>query len=640
MLSIKLPDGKAIELQDKADGRELAAKISNSLVKKAVAIEVNGVLRDLSTELHDGETVKIVTDSEPIALEILRHSTAHLMAQAVQTIFPEAKVTIGPVIDDGFYYDFDYKGTFAPEDLLKIEKEMARLAGANEAIVRSEVSAKDAIAKFSAMGENFKVEIIEDLGAETVSLYSQGAFTDLCRGPHLPATGKIKNFKLLSVAGAYWRGDEKNPQLQRIYGTAFYKKEELDAYLTMLEEAKKRDHRKLGRQLGLFMFDDEIGAGFPMYLPRGGMLRAVLEQFEREEHIKRGYDIVYGPTLLKTDMWKRSGHYEHYRENMYFTEVDGVSFGVKPMNCINHIMMYASELRSYRDLPVRMFELGNVHRHEKSGALHGLLRVRAFTQDDAHIFCTPDQLHTEILDIMNFVSDVMNMFGFEFIHTLSTRPEEGYIGSIEIWDKATAALEDALKAQGVPYTINEGDGAFYGPKIDIKLKDAIGRYWQCATIQCDLNLPERFDISYIGEDGQKHRPIMLHRVIMGSVDRFIGVLIEHFAGSFPFWLAPEQIRVMNITSDQEDYARDIAKKLKMAGYRVDMDLRNEKIGFKIREAQMMKVPHMLVLGNAEKDEAKISVRLRDGETRNGITLADYMDAIAKLNSTRSLALWA
>lgn len=638
MLSVKLPDGNVMELPDGADSYALAENISKNLAKKAIIAEVDGTLKDLHTPLTNGASVRLITESDHEALDTLRHSTAHLMAHAVQNLFPGVKVTIGPVIDDGFYYDFDYNGTFTPEDLEKIEKEMLRLSNDNIPLVRTVISSEDAVKKFSGMGETYKAEIIKDLGEAQVSLYTQNDFTDLCRGPHVPTTGKIKHFKLLSVAGAYWRGDEKNKMLQRIYGTAFFTKAELDAYLNMLEEAKRRDHRKLGRELKLFMFDDTVGAGFPIYLPYGGVLRATLEQYERIEHLKRGYQIVYGPTLLKKDMWVRSGHYDNYAENMYFTEVDGVEFGVKPMNCVSHMVIYESELRSYRDLPIRLFELGTVHRHEKSGALHGLMRVRAFTQDDAHIFCREDQLEKEISDILDFVSDVMNIFGFEFIHTISTRPEK-YIGSIANWDAATSALMSAMDAKGLPYTINEGDGAFYGPKIDIKLKDAIGRYWQCATIQCDFNLPERFNLSYIGEDGGKHRPVMLHRVILGSVDRFLGVLTEHFAGAFPIWIAPVQVKVMNITDEQADYVKDTVRKLTSLGIRAEADTRNEKIGFKIREAQMQKVPHMLILGNAEKDSGQVSVRLRTGESKNNLDFSAYIDILSSLVADKSLLLW-
>lgn len=638
-MNVTLPDGKEIEINDGASSLDLAKAISEGLARKSVASFVNGKETDLNAKLRHGDKVKILTESDPEALEILRHSAAHLMGHAVLRLFPEAKVTIGPVVENGFYYDFERDIPFSSEDLEKIEKEMRKISDENIPVTRSEIPAKDAVKRFNAEGENYKVEIINDLGVETVSLYSQGDFTDLCRGPHVMSTGKIKHFKLLSVAGAYWRGDEKNKQLQRIYGTAWFSKKELDDYLHMLEEAKKRDHRRLGKQLKLFMIDEDAGAGFPIYLPRGGMLRATLEQFEREEHLKRGYQIVYGPTILKKDLWVCSGHYANYKENMYFTEIDETEFGIKPMNCLSHILVYKSDLRSYRDLPQRYFELGTVHRHEKSGVLHGLMRVRAFTQDDAHLFCRPDQLLKEIGDILDFVKYVMDIFGFEFIHTVSTRPEEKFIGSVEIWDTATKALVDALDAKNIPYTVNEGDGAFYGPKIDIKLKDAIGRLWQCATIQCDFNLPERFDLSYIGEDGEKHRPVMLHRVILGSVDRFLGVLIEHFAGAFPFWIAPVQIKVMNITDESAPYAEEIAAELINKGLRVEKDLRNEKIGFKIREAQMDKIPHMIVLGKNEMENGKISVRLRNGENKNDMDFQDYLEAVKNLRDSKSLELW-
>ncbi|GAB7140228.1 threonine--tRNA ligase [Deferribacterales bacterium RsTz2092] len=642
MVNIILPDGKNIELTDGATAYVLAETISKRLAQKAIAAEVNSEKRDLSAVLKSGDKVRIIAEPDADALDILRHSTAHLMANAVQNIFKDAKVTIGPVINDGFYYDFDYNGAFSPEDLEKVEAEMVRLATQDDKLVRSEVPIKDAVAKFAKLEENFKVELIEDLardfGTESVSLYTQGAFTDLCRGPHVPSTGKIKHFKLLSVAGAYWRGDEKNKMLQRIYGTAFFKKEDLDAYLNMLEEAKRRDHRKLGKQLGLFMFDDEIGAGFPLYLPRGGQLRATLEEYERHEHLRRDYKVVYGPVLLKKDVWVRSGHYDNYRENMYFTEVDNTAFGIKPMNCVNHIAMYKSELRSYRDLPIRMFELGHVHRHEKSGALHGLMRVRAFTQDDAHLFCREDQLEEEIGGILDLIKDIFTMFGFEFTHAVATRPEK-YVGTPEIWDLATKILISAMDKRSLPYTINEGDGAFYGPKIDVLLKDAIGRTWQCSTIQCDFNLPERFDISYIAEDGAKKRPVMLHRTILGSIDRFIGVLIEHFTGAFPFWLAPEQVRVMNITDGQAEYAKKIANELKLKGFRIETDLRNEKINFKIREAQLMKVPHMVIVGKSEQEANNVSIRLRNGENKNSLDFLKYIDILGVLDATKTLDLW-
>ncbi len=636
---IELLDGNKVEIPENSSSIDLAKSLSSQLAKKAIAAVVNDELRDITSPLKDSDKVKILTESDEEALEILRHSTAHLMAQAVVRLFPNTKVTIGPVIENGFFYDFDQATPFTPDDLIKIEKEMKKISSETIPLVRTEISAKDAIAKFGSEGENYKVEIINDLGVDTVSLYTQGDFTDLCRGVHVPSTNKIKHFKLLSVAGAYWRGDENNPQLQRIYGTAFFTKEALDEYLNMLEEAKKRDHRKLGKQLKLFMLDDDAGAGFPIYLPNGGILRATLEQYERDEHLKRGYKIVYGPSILKSDLWIKSGHYENYKENMYFTQIDDMEFGVKPMNCLSHILIYKSELRSYRDLPQRYFELGTVHRHEKSGVLHGLMRVRAFTQDDAHIFCTVEQLQNEITDILKFVSDVMNMFGFEFTHTISTRPEKKYIGTLEAWDMATAALVDAMEVNNLAYTINEGDGAFYGPKIDIKLKDSIGRLWQCATIQCDFNLPERFDLSYIGDDGEKHRPVMLHRVILGSVDRFLGVLIEHFAGAFPLWIAPVQVKVMNISAGSIDYAEEVAKKLMMLGYRVEKDLRNEKIGFKVREAQGEKIPHMVIVGDGEMAEKTISVRLRDNSLKNNLAFDEYISILNNLVNSKSLELW-
>ena len=639
VMVIELLDGNKVTIPESSSAIDLAKSLSSQLAKKAIAAIVNDELRDITFPLKDSDKVKILTESDDEALEILRHSTAHLMAQAVVRLFPNTKVTIGPVIENGFFNDFDQKTPFTPDDLIKIEKEMKKISSETIPLVRTEISAKDAINKFSSEGENYKVEIINDLGVDTVSLYTQGDFTDLCRGVHVPSTNKIKHFKLLSVAGAYWRGDEKNPQLQRIYGTAFFTKEALDEYLNMLEEAKKRDHRKLGKQLKLFMLDDDAGAGFPIYLPNGGMLRSTLEQYEREEHLKRGYKIVYGPSILKSDLWVKSGHYENYKENMYFTQIDDMEFGVKPMNCLSHILVYKSELRSYRDLPQRYFELGTVHRHEKSGVLHGLMRVRAFTQDDAHIFCTVGQLQDEITDILKFVSDVMNMFGFEFTHTISTRPEEKFIGTLEAWDMATAALVDAMEVNKLAYTINEGDGAFYGPKIDIKLKDSIGRLWQCATIQCDFNLPERFDLSYIGDDGEKHRPVMLHRVILGSVDRFLGVLIEHFAGAFPLWIAPVQIKVMNISQGSIDYAEEIAKKLTALGYHVEKDLRNEKIGFKVREAQGEKIPHMVIVGDGEMADKTISVRLRDNSLKNNLAFDEYISILNNLVNSKSLELW-
>ena len=637
IMNIFLPDGAKLELGSGATAFDVANTISKGLAKNALAAEVNGKLVDIYAPVGDNDKVRIITEKDTEALEILRHSTAHLMAQAVQRLFKEAKVTIGPVIKDGFYYDFDMGDKkFTPEDLEAIEKEMAKIAAEALPCRRREVTTEEARKEFA--NESYKLELLDIIGENSVSLYTQGDFTDLCRGPHLDNTKRIKHYKLLSVAGAYWRGDENNKMLQRIYGTCWFKKEELDAYLNMLEEAKKRDHRKLGKQLKLFTIEDEVGAGFPIYLPRGGALRATLEEFERKEHLKRGYEIVYGPQILKQDLWKLSGHYDNYRENMYFTSIDDVAFGVKPMNCLSHMMVFKSEMRSYRDLPQRYFELGTVHRHEKSGVLHGLMRVRAFTQDDAHILCTPEQLNDEIIAIIDFVNDVMTIFGFEFQIEVSTRPEK-FIGSEDNWEKATEALFNALKVKELPYEINEGDGAFYGPKIDIKLKDAIGRFWQCATIQVDFNLPERFDLNYIGEDGQKHRPVMLHRVILGSVDRFIGVLTEHFAGNFPFWISPVQVRVINITDVHLDYCKSLVAKLKAEGFRVDSDFRNEKVGFKIREAQLEKIPHMIIIGQKEVDENLVSVRLRNGETKNELAFSDYISVLKELDQNKTLNLW-
>ena len=576
-----------------------------------IAARVDGRLVDLSTRLDEGKEVEPISVHSKEGLEILRHSTAHVMAEAVKALFPDARPTIGPATDDGFYYDFDRDKPFSYEDLAIIEKKMSEIIAADKPFSRKEISKEDAIRYFAEQNEPYKVEILNDIEDDTVSLYTQGDFTDLCRGPHIPSTGYIKAFKLLSVAGAYWRGDERNKMLQRIYGTAFASKDELDDYLDFLEESKKRDHRRLGRELELFMMSDEVGPGLIIYLPKGGMVRSILEDFEKRLHLKRGYNIVYGPGILRGELWKISGHMDNYRENMYFTEVDNQLYGIKPMNCLAHILIYRSKIRSYRDLPLRYFELGTVTRHEKSGVLHGLLRVRQFTQDDAHIFCMPDQLIDEIVSIINLVDEVMALFGFDYETEISTRPEKS-IGTDEDWELATSALKQALETKGLDYDINEGDGAFYGPKIDIKLKDAIGRKWQCATIQCDFSLPQRFDLSYIGQDGRKHRPVMLHRVVLGTIERFMGVLIEHYAGAFPVWLAPVQVVVMSITDAQRGYAQGIVEKLKENDIRAELDARNEKIGYKVREARSMKVPYMAIVGQREMDEDTITLRDRSG----------------------------
>jgi threonyl-tRNA synthetase len=556
----------------------------------------------------------------------LRHSAAHVMAQAVQQFYPGAKLTIGPSIEDGFYYDFDYDGTFSPDDFPKIEERMREIIEQDQPFIREEISKKDAVSFFKKRGEPYKVELLQDIADEQVTLYRHDDFVDLCRGPHLPSTGGIKAFKLLSVAGAYWRGDERNKMLQRIYGTAFPTQKELDAYLTMLDEAKRRDHRRLGQELDLFSIHEEAGAGLVIYHPKGALLRSLLEDFERREHLKRGYHLVVGPQILKLDLWKQSGHFDNYKDYMYFTEVEGQEYALKPMNCLAHMLIYKSRQRSYRDLPLRYFELGRVHRHERSGVLHGLLRVREFTQDDAHILCRPDQLHEEIKAILTFVKDVMAIFGFPYELEVSTRPEKS-IGNDTDWEMATKALMDVLKEEGLAYEVNEGEGAFYGPKIDVKLKDALGRRWQCATIQCDFTMPERFDLSYIGSDGAKHRPVMLHRVILGALERFIGILIEHYGGAFPLWLSPVQAVILTVTDRNIPYGEQVFERLRAEGIRVEQDFRNEKLGLKIREAQVQKIPYMLVIGDKEQETGTIAPRRRDGTDLKGMELERFLALI-------------
>jgi len=515
--------------------KEFLLSSNSSFKNKAIAAKIDGQLVDLNYPMTADCHLETVAADSPEGLGILRHSASHIMAQAVQELFPGAKLAIGPAIKDGFYYDFDLDSSITLDDFEKIEKQMQEIVKGNLQFERTTVAKAEAIEIFKKRNEPYKIALIEEISEPTVSLYQQGDFLDLCRGPHISSTGRLKSFKLLSIAGAYWRGDEKNKMLQRIYATAFNSPKELRAYVNYLEEARKRDHRKLGKELDLFSIHEEAGAGLVIYHPHGGILRSILEDFEKKEHIKRGYQIVYGPQILKMDLWKKSGHYDHYRENMYFTKIDGQSYGIKPMNCLAHMLIYRSHIRSYRDLPIRYFELGTVYRHEKSGVLHGLMRVRGFTQDDAHILCLPEQLNEEIQKVLDFVIEVMGIFGFDYEMEISTRPEKS-IGSDEDWERATKALELALKGKKIVYLVNEGDGAFYGPKIDVKLKDALGRTWQCATIQCDFTLPERFDLTYIDSHGQKQRPVMLHRVILGAIERFIGILIEHFAGAFPVWL--------------------------------------------------------------------------------------------------------
>jgi threonyl-tRNA synthetase len=618
---ITMPNGEKRTFPKGAKLKDLADQWD----KEAVAAQVDGTLLDLSRTLEKDAAILFISVHSKKGLEILRHSASHVMAQAVKELFPTVKLTFGPYTENGFYYDFDYDRTFTTQDIEMIEKRMADIIEEDEPFIRSEVPKDEAIHKFQAMGETYKVEHLEEL-PEKVSLYRQGSFLDLCEGPHIPSTGRIKAFRLLNVSGTYWRGDARNRVLQRIYGTAFPAEQALEEFLHMLEEARKRDHRKLGRELDLFSLSEEAGPGLVIYHPKGAMLRTILEDFEKKEHLKRGYQIVIGPQLLRLELWKQSGHLENYRDKMYFTKVEDAEYGIKPMNCLAHMLIYKSQIRSYRDLPLRYFELGTVYRHEKSGELHGLLRVRGFTQDDAHILCRPDQLNDEICAIIEFVDDVMKIFGFEFEMELSTRPEKS-IGADEDWERATQALLHALKTKKLPYEVNEGEGAFYGPKIDVKLKDALNRRWQCATIQVDFAMPERFDLTYVGSDGKRHRPVMLHRVVLGAMERFIGVLIEHYAGAFPVWLAPTQAILMTVTDKQIPYAEGVYHQLIQKGMRVEKDLRNEKLGFKIREAQLQKIPYMLVVGDREVKEGTFSPRKRSGETLPSMSVEDFVKQI-------------
>ncbi len=622
-VKVRFQDGSEKEFPKGTVLKDILTSFSGGKAGDYVAARVNNTLMDLNLPLEeDAEVEGIRLDSEE-GKDILRHSASHVMAQAVQELFPGSKLAIGPSIENGFYYDIDSPHTFSPEDLEKIEKKMAEIVKQDLPFERMEMDREKAIEFFKERNDPYKVEILEEVDADKVSLYRQGSFIDLCRGPHVPSTGYIKAFKLTGLAGAYWRGDERNKMLQRIYGTAFPDKKSLKKYLAHLEEARKRDHRKLGRELDLFSFSDEVGAGMVIYHPKGAMVRHILETFEKREHLKRGYELVIGPTLLKTELWKKSGHFDHYREFMYFTEIEGQSYGIKPMNCLAHMLIYKSQIRSYRDLPIRYFELGTVHRHEKSGVLHGLLRVRQFTQDDAHILCTPEQLNDEIIGIIDFIIHTMDIFGFPYEMEISTRPEKS-IGTDEDWERATSALENALKQKGIPYDICPGEGAFYGPKIDVKLKDALDRRWQCATIQCDFTLPERFDLTYIGPDGQKHRPVMVHRVILGALERFLGVLIEHYAGAFPTWLAPVQAIILTVTDRHIPFAEKVYEQLKDAKVRVELDARNEKLGYKIREAQVQKIPYMLVIGDNEVEAEKVKPRKRDGSQLDMMTAEEFV----------------
>ena len=582
----------------------------------------------------------MITNKNPTELETIRHSCAHLMAQAVQELFPGTQVTIGPVIEDGFFYDFSRKDAFVPEDLVKIEKRMKELAAADIPIVRSEISREEAKKKFSDMGEIFKVEIIESIDPnEPITIYSQGDWGDLCGGPHVESTKKIKAFKLLHTSSAYWRGDERNPVLQRIYGTAWNTEKELRLYLKRLEEAKKRDHRKLGKELDLFSVSDDIGPGLILWHPKGARIRHLMEEFWKKEHFRHGYEMVISPHAAKIDLWKTSGHTEFYKDNMFSNmDVEGREYVMKPMNCPFHIQIYKTKLRSYRDLPVRFGELGTVYRYERSGVLHGLLRVRGFTQDDAHLFCRPSQIEEEITKVLDLIVFVLQSFGFhEYKIYLSTRPEK-YVGSDSGWESATKALETALKNKNLEFEVDPGEGVFYGPKIDIKIKDSLNRYWQVSTVQVDFNLPEKFDITYIEEDGQRRQPIMLHRALMGSLERFFGCLIEHYAGAFPLWLAPVQIILLPITDNHTEYTDKIAKELEESGIRVEKDLRNEKIGFKIREAQLQKIPYMIVLGDKEVETSTLSVRRRRSKETRALDLKTFLDEINEAVAKRTIDL--
>ena len=610
MIHITLPDGSVRTFeQDVVTPLEVAKNISNGLAKKAIVAKVNDEMAGLNQPITADAAVSIYTFDDAEGKETFRHSTSHILAQAVQKLFPGTKLGIGPAIKDGFYYDFDSEHKFTPADLEAIEAEMMKIVQADETYTRQELSRADAIAMFTEKGEPYKVELINDLPEDaTISIYTQGEVTDLCAGPHIVSTGAVKAIKLLNLAGAYWRGSEKNKMLQRIYGTCFQKKADLDEHLFKLEEAKRRDHRKLGQELQLFTFVDEA-PGFPLFYPKGIVLRNNLETFWRELHEKAGYDEIRTPLIMNRTLWERSGHWAHYQENMYFTQIDEEPFAIKPMNCPGGILLFNSQLHSYRELPLRWSELGLVHRHELSGALHGLMRVRAFTQDDAHIFMLPEQINEEVKGVIQLIDSVYKTFGFNYHVELSTRPEDS-MGSDELWEKATDALRDALTELGMDYIVNEGDGAFYGPKIDFHLQDCLDRTWQCGTIQLDFQMPEKFDMCYIGEDGEKHRPVMVHRTVFGSIERFIGILTEHFAGAFPTWLSPVQAKVLPITDKFNDYAYEVAEKLAAAGVRVEVDSRNEKIGYKIRESQMQKVPYMLVVGEKEATSGTVGLRKR------------------------------
>lgn len=626
MVSIILKDGKKVDFEKAVPLFEAAKAISNSLGRDAVVAKVNGEYADLRDNIEDGTQVEFFTKDSPEALHTLRHTAAHVMAQAIQHLFPGTKFAIGPAIDTGFYYDLESEHKFTNEDFPAIEKEMAKIVKENLAIQKSSMSREEALAYFRERNQDYKVELIEDLPEDAqITFYTQGDFTDLCRGPHVRSTGKVKAFKLMSVAGAYWRGDENRQMLQRIYGTAFYKKEELEHFLYVREEAAKRDHRKLGRELDLFSFHDE-GPGFPFFHPKGMVIRNALIDFERELFKKYHYEEIMTPVILSKKLWLQSGHWDHYRENMYFTKIDGEDYAVKPMNCPGGILYFKTQQRSYRDLPKRVAEFGLVHRHELHGALHGLFRVRNFTQDDAHIFMTREQMKPEVIETLQMFKDLYAPFGIKYHVELSTRPENS-MGSDELWELATDALREAIEQAGIPYKVNEGDGAFYGPKLDFHIQDSLGRTWQCGTIQMDMQLPERFDVTYVGEDGEKHRAVMIHRAGYGSLERFIGILTEHFAGKFPVWMAPVQAKVIPVSNNQMAYAKEIADKLSAADIRVELDENNDTLGYKIRKAQMEKVPYMIIIGDKEVGAGSISVRTRKGADEGSVDLESFINRV-------------
>ena len=625
-VNIILPDGSKKAYAAGTTLAQAVKELSNSLAKKVLAADVGGQLTDLREEVKDGSHVSFLTFADKGGQHTLRHTASHILAQAVKRLWPEAKLAIGPAIDKGFYYDIDMEHVLTPEDLGKLETEMARIVKENLPIEKEIMSRQEALKFFEEKGEDYKVELIADLPEDAIiSCYKQGDFTDLCAGPHVASTGKVKAFKLQSIAGAYWRGDEKNKMLQRIYGTAFEKKDELDAYLHMLEEAAKRDHRKLGKELGLFVLKEE-GPGFPFFLPKGMAVRNALENFWREVHHDFDYDEIRTPIILNKQLWETSGHWDHYRENMYTTIIDDEEYAIKPMNCPGGILVYQNEMHSYRDFPLRYAELGLVHRHELSGALHGLFRVRAFTQDDAHVFMLPEQMQDELLKVIELFDRIYSQFGLKYHVELSTKPDNA-MGDDAIWEQATDALRKAIEAKGIPYVINEGDGAFYGPKLDYHIEDSIGRTWQCGTIQLDMNLPERFQIEYVGEDGQKHRPIMIHRACFGSMERFLGILTEHYAGAFPTWMAPVQVKILPISDKHIAYAKELAKKMHKDYVRVEVDERNEKIGYKIRQAQVAKVPYMLVVGDKEMEEGTVNVRKHGGDELGIVPFQEFFTTV-------------